>query len=88
MVSMVALATMINYIDRNALALMWPAMGPDLGMDKEDYSYILSFFLVSYAIGQGVFGKVFDVIGTRMGFFISIFICLMAGNSPLSLSQR
>ncbi|TDF36525.1 MFS transporter [Alteromonadaceae bacterium M269] len=73
-VSLVALATMINYIDRNALALMWPAMGPDLGMDKEDYSYILSFFLISYAIGQAAFGKIFDVIGTKMGFFVSIFI--------------
>jgi ACS family hexuronate transporter-like MFS transporter len=73
-VGLVALATMINYIDRNALALMWPEMGPELGMDKQDYAFILSFFLISYAIGQGVFGKVFDVIGTRLGFIASIAI--------------
>ena len=73
-VSMVALATVINYIDRNALAVMWPAISDDLGMSKEDYALILSFFMVAYAIGQSAFGKVFDVIGTRLGFLVSIAI--------------
>lgn len=73
-VSMVALATVINYIDRNALAVMWPEISEDLGMNKEDYALILSVFMVSYALGQAVMGKVFDVIGTRLGFVISIVI--------------
>ena len=34
-VSLVAIATVINYIDRNALAIMWPAISEDLGMDPE-----------------------------------------------------
>ncbi len=73
-VSLVATATVINYIDRNALAVMWPGMSEDLGMDKSDYALILTFFMVGYAVGQSLFGKVFDMIGTRFGFLLSIVV--------------
>jgi len=73
-VSLVAVATVINYVDRNALAVMWPNISQELGMDKEDYALILSFFMVGYAVGQSLFGKVFDMIGTRFGFLLSIII--------------
>lgn len=73
-VSLVALATVINYIDRNALAVMWPAISEDLGLDKSDYANIVVVFTFSYAIGQAAFGKIFDAIGTRLGFLISIVI--------------
>jgi len=73
-VSLVALATVINYIDRSALAIMWPNISKDLGMTKEDYSTIAILFTIAYAISQSVSGKVYDWIGTRMGFVISIVI--------------
>lgn len=73
-VSLVALATVINYIDRNALAVMWPSVSVDLGFDKNDYALILSFFMVGYAIGQSLFGKLFDMIGTRLGFVLAIVV--------------
>ncbi|GAB5558144.1 MAG: MFS transporter [Schleiferiaceae bacterium] len=71
---LVGIATVINYIDRNALAIMWPGISEDLGMDKNDYAFILSFFMVAYALGQSVFGKIFDVIGTRISFVLSILL--------------
>tara|TARA_R110001592_G_scaffold58078_3_gene176346 strand:+ start:6735 stop:7997 length:1263 start_codon:yes stop_codon:yes gene_type:complete len=71
-IGLVCLATVINYIDRSALAIMWPDISQDLGMDKTDYSYILNTFLVAYAIGQTISGKMFDKIGTRFGFVVSI----------------
>lgn len=71
-VSLVALATMINYIDRGALGIMWPEISKDLGMTKEDYSNIAIMFTIAYAISQAVSGKVYDWIGTRMGFVMSI----------------
>lgn len=73
-ISLVAIATVINYIDRNALAVMWPGISEELGMDKNDYALILSFFMVGYAIGQSLFGKVFDMIGTRLGFVLAIVV--------------
>lgn len=71
-VSLVALATVINYIDRNALGAMWPAISDEFGMDKWDYAFISNCFMVGYAIGQSAFGKIFDAIGTRWGFVLAI----------------
>lgn len=72
--SLIALATVINYIDRNALAVMWPAISEDLGLTKGDYANIVVAFTLAYAIGQAAFGKIFDAIGTRLGFLLSIII--------------
>lgn len=71
-IGLVCLATVINYIDRSALAIMWPDISKDLGMDKNDYALILNIFLVAYAIGQSVSGKMFDKVGTKIGFVVSI----------------
>ena len=71
-VSLVALATIINYIDRGALAVLWPEISGDLGMTKTDYAIIINVFTFAYAFGQTLFGKIFDWIGTRLGFVLAI----------------
>jgi MFS transporter, ACS family, hexuronate transporter len=73
-ITLVATATIINYIDRSALAVMWPGIAEELGMDKRDYANIITVFLVGYAIGQSLFGKLFDALGTRIGFLLSIVV--------------
>ncbi|WP_268223972.1 MFS transporter [Sinomicrobium oceani] len=71
-IGLIGLATIINYIDRSALSIMWPAMGKELGMDDSDYALVLNLFMIAYAVGQSVSGKMFDKIGTRMGYVIVI----------------
>lgn len=71
-IGLIALATIINYIDRSSLSLMWPSISEDLGMDKGDYAIILNFFMVAYAIGQLLSGKIFDKVGTRIGYVMTI----------------
>ena len=77
-IGLIALATVINYIDRQTLNVLWPQiseeMYPDKTMDqrKEIFGWISSIFLFSYAFGQGIFGKIFDKVGTRLGFILSI----------------
>ena len=71
-IGLVCLATIINYIDRSALAIMWPDISKDLDMDKNSYALILNIFLVAYAVGQSVSGKMFDKVGTKVGFVVSI----------------
>lgn len=73
-VSLVALATIINYIDRNALGIMWPEVSRDLNLTTTDYAIILNVFTFAYAFGQSLFGKIFDWIGTRFGFVLSIVV--------------
>ncbi len=71
-VSLVALATIINYIDRGAIGFLWPEISKELGLSKADYAIILNVFTFAYAFGQTLFGKIFDWIGTRLGFVLSI----------------
>ena len=73
-VTLVAVATVINYIDRGALGLLWPEISEELGMSKLDYAIILNVFTFAYAFGQSLFGKIFDWIGTRLGFVLSIVV--------------
>ncbi|MDH3989090.1 MAG: MFS transporter [Gammaproteobacteria bacterium] len=77
-VSLVALATIINYIDRGALAVLWPEISVDLGLTKTDYAIIINVFTFAYAFGQSLFGKIFDWIGTRLGFVLAIGVWSLA----------
>ena len=77
-VSIVALATIINYIDRGALAVLWPEISVDLGLTKTDYAIIINVFTFAYAFGQTLFGKIFDWIGTRLGFVLAIGVWSLA----------
>ncbi len=69
---LICIATVINYIDRTAFGVMWPEMGKDLGMDEADYAVMLNVFMITYALGKFLSGKLYDKIGTRLGFVFSI----------------
>ncbi|TDQ32420.1 MFS transporter [Zeaxanthinibacter enoshimensis] len=71
-ITLICIATVINYIDRTAFGVMWPEMGKDLGMDESDYAVMLNVFMVTYALGKFLSGKLYDQIGTRLGFVFSI----------------
>ena len=77
-IGLIALATVINYIDRQSLSVLWPEIAVDLYPDNTEderkaiYALISIVFVFSYAFGQAIFGKIFDWIGTRMGFVLSI----------------
>ena len=73
-ISLIFLATVINYIDRQTMAVLKGAIAADLGLSNSDYAAVQNAFLVLYAISQMVSGRVFDAIGTRLGFVCSIVI--------------
>lgn len=77
-IGLVCLATIINYIDRSALGIMWPAMSEDLGLTKEDYAWIVNIFTITYAAGKFISGKIYDKVGTKIGFVLSIFFWSLA----------
>ena len=84
-VGLVALATIINYIDRQTLSVLWPTeiapeLFPDMDADghKGLYAKISIVFVFAYAFGQAIFGKIFDWIGTRLGFVLSIAVWSLA----------
>jgi ACS family hexuronate transporter-like MFS transporter len=77
-VALIALATVINYIDRSAINIMWPYIYKEFGIadadNKNALALITTFFMIAYALGQTFTGKLMDAVGTRLGMTISI-IC-------------
>ncbi|MBJ7880614.1 MFS transporter [Gelidibacter salicanalis] len=77
-VALIAIATVINYIDRTSLSVLWPEIAKELypghsaDETKSIYALISIIFVFSYAFGQAIFGKIFDWVGTRIGFVLSI----------------
>ena len=75
-IGLIGLATIINYIDRSAINIMWPYIYKEFGIaqadNKDALALITTFFMIAYAIGQTVTGKMMDAIGTRLGMVISI----------------
>ena len=75
---MLFLATAINYADRLALSIVSPDMRAEFHMSEQDYSYVVTVFLIAYAIMYAGSGYVVDRLGTRLGFAVFIFTWSMA----------
>ncbi|GAB5380199.1 MAG: MFS transporter [Aliiglaciecola sp.] len=83
-IALIALATIINYVDRQSLSVLWPDIVEELFPDesalerKQIYANISIVFVFAYAFGQAIFGKIFDWVGTRIGFALSIGVWSLA----------
>src|SRR5689334_5172810 len=78
MIGLVFAATVINYIDRQTVSVLKTAISTDLGLSNADYASIQNAFLLCYGISQVVSGRLYDRIGTRLGFIVSIVIWSLA----------
>src|ERR1700756_1143856 len=65
-------STVINYIDRQTLALLAPFLTQDYHWTHTDYANLLISFRVAYAVGQPACGRFIDRVGTRRGLSISV----------------
>ncbi|MFZ0421057.1 MAG: MFS transporter [Candidatus Sulfotelmatobacter sp.] len=66
-------STVINYIDRQTLSLLAPYLKLQYHWTNSDYANIAIAFRVAYSIGQTVFGRLMDRIGTRRGLTLTVF---------------
>jgi len=65
-------STVINYLDRQTLSLLAPFLKVEYHWSNTDYAYIAIAFRVAYSIGQTLFGRLMDRIGTRRGLTLSV----------------
>ena len=66
------LATTLNYGDRLTLSVVSPQVRAELGMNEQDYSQVVTLFLLAYAIMYAGSGYVVDRLGTRRGMTVFI----------------
>jgi ACS family hexuronate transporter-like MFS transporter len=74
--TLIFLATSINYIDRQSISLLFPVMSrpSELNLTPLQYSRIATALLIAYMCSQSLSGKFFDRFGARVGFTVSILI--------------
>jgi ACS family hexuronate transporter-like MFS transporter len=65
-------STVINYIDRQTLSLLAPYLKLEFHWTNSDYANIAIAFRVAYSIGQTVFGRLMDRIGTPSGLTLTV----------------
>ena len=73
-ITLISCATVINYIDRQTVSVLKTSISQDLGLSNADYAAIQNSFLVLYGISQMVSGRIYDCVGTRLGFIFSIIV--------------
>ncbi len=77
-VALLFFATTINYLDRQVLGLLKPALEVEFGWTETDYATIVMAFSAAYALGLLFYGGFVDKIGTKLGYTISIIVWSIA----------
>ena len=77
--TLIFLATTINYVDRQIIGLLKPILEKEFNWTETDFAHIVMAFTAAYAIGLLLFGRLIDKTGTRLGYSIIIIIWSIAG---------
>jgi MFS transporter, ACS family, hexuronate transporter len=72
MIGLVFAATVINYLDRQALSIAAPVLMEQFHMSAVVYSRVLFAFLLAYTVSNGLSGSVIDRLGTRAGYALCV----------------
>ena len=79
-------STVINYIDRQTLSILAPYLKLEYHWTNSDYAKLAIAFRIAYSLGQSVFGKMMDRIGTRRGLTVTV-ICYSVISMLTSLAR-
>lgn len=77
-VSLLFFATTINYLDRQIIGLLKPALESEFQWSEKDYGNIVMAFSAAYALGLLAFGGFIDKIGTKLGYILSVIVWSIA----------
>lgn len=85
------IATLLNYLDRQVLSLVSPILRRDFGLTATGYSHIVTAFLLGYTLTQMFAGRVIDRAGSRQSLLVAMLWWSAAGmaaataHSPVQL---
>ena len=71
-VGMIALATAINYLDRQNLPVAIGEIKKTIPIDDAEYGMIMSLFLLAYGTMYAVGGRILDILGSKKGYTLMI----------------
>jgi ACS family hexuronate transporter-like MFS transporter len=68
MIALAFLATVINYLDRQALSVIAPRLRYEFAMSNTEYGRVIFAFMLAYTIMNGFSGVLIDRLGTKLGY--------------------
>jgi ACS family hexuronate transporter-like MFS transporter len=84
---LVSVAIAISYLDRQTLPVAIKAIEQDIPVTNQQFSWLQTAFLITYALMYAGGGKLMDVMGTRRGFtVIMVFWSLACAGHGLAAS--
>jgi len=72
------LATALNYLDRIVFSVLIPVIRQEIPFTAQEYGFLTGAFQAAYGVGNLVFGKVVDTVGTRLGYAVAVLIWSVA----------
>ena len=86
-VALVFVAIMLNYVDRQILALLKPTLETEFRWSDQDYANMLSGFQVAAAVAFLGTGWFIDRVGLKRGFAIGVALWSLAGMAHAMVSS-
>lgn len=80
-IGLIFLATFINFIDRLTVSILGPVIMAELQLTNFQFGSITTWFLVAYTASQGLSGRLYDRIGSRRGFTLSVVVWSVAASA-------
>jgi ACS family hexuronate transporter-like MFS transporter len=79
--ALIFFATLINFIDRLTISILGPVITTQLNLTNLQFAKLTTWFLVAYTVSQGLSGRLYDHIGPRRGFTLSILVWSIAASA-------
>jgi ACS family hexuronate transporter-like MFS transporter len=75
---LIFLATLINFVNRLTISVLAPVITRQLHLSATEFASITNSFLLAYTVSQALSGRLYDRIGNRRGFSVSIVVWSLA----------
>ncbi len=75
---LIFLATLINFLNRLTISVLAPVITAELHLSATQFASITNSFLIAYTASQALSGRLYDRIGNRRGFSVSIVVWSVA----------
>lgn len=79
MLTLLVMAAVINYLDRQSLSVAAPVVRKQYGMSNSDYAIIVTSFLLAYTVFHAISGRLIDRLGTKTGYALAMAFWSVAG---------
>ncbi|WP_353558129.1 MFS transporter [Paraburkholderia terrae] len=70
--SMLLVATILNYVDRSALGIVAPSLSKDLALDRMQMGELFAAFGLAYSFALLPGGILTDIVGSRLAYALSL----------------